>query len=132
MNVKLLRKVKEHILAEPKRLLMDDWIAFASGRKRKTFINDVCKREHFAKCGTAACIAGWVCLLADGKQPDQSVSSRAIDLLEIGDYQGSYLFFTNLWPNGLGAAYYAAESASKRAEIAAQRIEHFIKTKGAE
>jgi hypothetical protein len=52
MNVPLLRKVKKHILAEPRRLEMNNWAVNVD--------------EEEAPCGTQACIAGWAVILGKG------------------------------------------------------------------
>lgn len=47
----LLRKVQHHILEEPKRANIREWV-YPSDK---------------APCGTEACISGWVCILVDGR-----------------------------------------------------------------
>jgi hypothetical protein len=53
LNVKLLRKVQQHILEEPRRATIDRWVQHVGPL-------DV----DAPPCGTAACIAGWCVLLS--------------------------------------------------------------------
>jgi hypothetical protein len=127
MNVKLLMKVKQHILEEPNRLLMSD--VYIQGIPGNDFFSDHGNQQKFAKCGTAACIAGWTCLLAD---PNGEVSMpNAETLLGISERQATRLFLTCEWPERFRLPYSMAKSVKKRAELAGARIDHFAKTKGA-
>lgn len=136
MNVKLLRKVKKHILAEPKRLVMWTWklqntlqpkfLSDGYGNMPRKFI-------PFAECGTAACIAGWTCLLSGKKNVEGNhISQTAIQLLGIPGSLTNSLFVVTFWPGQFRAKYHNAKTQKTRAKIAAERIEHFISTKGAE
>lgn len=130
MNVKLLRKVKRHILAEPKRFVMWTWMAKkADARTFNKFTSDAHDNRSvsFAKCGTAACIAGWTCILAGDGDPDD-FEATAGGFLEINDAQRKRLFALDSWPTKFRAAYEKAVSQRTFVRIAAQRIEHFIKT----
>lgn len=131
MNVELLEKVKRHILAKPKRLYMP-FVVVRKERHPRLEIN-YGKSRGYAECGTAACIAGWTCLLSGIKPEDVSVF-EASKLLGLNSGQASRLFygprggeadkkFSDIW-NGSGTA--------KEARLAAARIDHFIKTQGAE
>lgn len=130
MNVKLLRKVKNHILEEPRRFIMWTWrITKGSGTK---YLADNNTYSSFAKCGTAACIAGWTCELAR-KDVGLSYSETAGKLLNLDDEDARYrLFMASRWPNKFAIPFRNAKTAKSRAKIAAERIEHFISTKGAE
>jgi hypothetical protein len=55
MNVEKLRRIKEIILAEPRRLNMGDWIAAVRT-----------DHESAPTCGTVGCIAGWAILEETG------------------------------------------------------------------
>jgi hypothetical protein len=122
MNVKLLRKIKKHILEQPKRLLMGRWIVNKG--------DYATEKVRFAKCETAACIAGWACILAGQGKP-QDVSLTAEKLLGLGWRQASRLFQPLEWPDKFDAGL-LDNGTAKTAKMAARRIEHFIKTKGRE
>lgn len=117
MNVRLLRKVKKHILEEPRRFQMSEGLRFADE-------------------GTVGCIAGWTCVLGDRKvdwseRTDWTdVRDRARALIGIENH--TVLFRVSCWPEPFSTRYVNAKTTRTRAKIAAERIEHFIKTKGAE
>lgn len=124
MNVKLLRKIKELILAEPKRLDMD------------TYGDRVLPIAGGPKCGTAACICGWAVILKqriprkyDAPMPSIGIEDGKV-VLEISDSEAARLFFDESWPCQFRD--YIADGSAKSAKIAAKRIEHFIKTEGRE
>jgi hypothetical protein len=132
MNVSLLKKIKTHILAEPDAFRMDTW-----------------------SCGTAHCIGGWALVLnglkianpdedacyqalEDGRNPDV-VAARLLDLsADVADdslddrTERSRLFLSDHWPDRFIDAYEDAQSCAEKAQIAAERIDHFIATNGAE
>jgi hypothetical protein len=117
MNVRLLRKIQKHILAEPKRVRME-----------------VIATED--DCGTVGCIGGWAAILSN-KKPDKFGDFKtACRLLGVplpttlcGIYQHQ-LFFTHNWPEKFRNAYQTAKTKRGEARVVARRIEHFIKTKG--
>jgi hypothetical protein len=141
-TIKLLRRVKKHILAEPKRLQMGAWGY----------------RTSETQCGTAACIGGWAAIL--NKLPGKKIlelpkfeiyatvdsapytspkeiavgSAQGRNALEITPRQATRLFFVDQWPWKYQRAYVVAErqpnTFKKIAVITAERIEHFIKTGG--
>jgi hypothetical protein len=111
INVELLLKVKERILAEPSQFDMRDW------------------RRSSPECGTVACIAGWACAIADAEEgivptDYHQIESRAEILL--GE-RAIALFYASCWPDDL---CFAEEDASVRspeyAAVAAQAIDRFI------
>jgi hypothetical protein len=137
---RLLRKVAAHILAEPKRLVMEDWI-------RRDFSDGSSKPP----CGTAACIAGWALELT--RKPGQrrprpdhhsALGSELLGMMDPETYEKatdySYefddlkartserLFITDSWPEPYRTKYDAADNQAIKAKVVAQRIEHFIKT----
>lgn len=124
-NIGLLRRVKEHILTEPRRFTMERWLDE----------NDL--EGNHPPCGTAACIAGWTVLLKDGRQVTSlGIASRAAELLglgtrDVGDYEvftkANSLFFVKNWPKRYKRAYSRTRKLANRARIAGQRIEYFIK-----
>jgi len=120
MNVKLLRKVQKHILAEPQRWSFS-W-AISSPQ---------------APCGTRACIGGWTVIL--GKKIDLSTGLQftaennagvASELLGLTDEERNRLFF--YWPEPFLDRSFKYKTQEALAKNAANRIEHFIKTKGRE
>ena len=121
MNVRLLRKVKKHILEEPRRFQMDGYVH--RGRPGSMF-EDLGLRYKVPDCGTVACIAGWAQCLSGG-------DSSPMEALGLHGYEDRLFFMWN-WPMNLRKRFYAAKTMRTRAKIAAERIEHFIKTKGAE
>lgn len=114
MNVELLQKVKEKILAEPTAVNMDDW----------------CFSSNKTPCGTVACIAGWACVLSEVKD---HFRDEAPIFLKLNRINSGNLFYISQWPEELyeklikqvpGTPEYAA--------IVAARIDRFIETDGAE
>jgi hypothetical protein len=129
MNVKLLRKVKDHILAEPLRLYMPSFHYQGSDKEVEFFdgpSGESLGKRPLAKCGTAACIGGWVCALSGEAHFS---SERATELLEIDDQMAGNLFFSN--PEGFDGIW-TGDGTLETAKLTAARIEHFIKTKGRE
>jgi hypothetical protein len=144
INVKLLREVKKMILEEPRRLDMDTWASNA--REYGT------PKDERPPCGTVACIAGWTAILdyvgSRGKMPkgkalinlSDNAEATAQELLGLTSEQAARLFDSpaerwfskNLWPQKFVDAYLAAKTPQQRARVTASRIEHFIRTKGAE
>jgi hypothetical protein len=61
VNVELLKKIKEHILEEPRRLHMDNFVCRVPVDSPKN-----------PPCGTVACIAGWAVILS---RPEDSLES---------------------------------------------------------
>lgn len=132
MNVQLLERVRDHILAKPRRLAMGRWVQQRS-ITGPTYISDNGRPAKYAECGTAACIAGWTCVLTEnGLNSYNDIGSRATDLLGLTDLQNYRLFYTGSWPERYRKAYYKATNMTERAKVAARRINAFIKTKGQE
>ena len=131
MNVKLLRKVARHILAEPKRY--DQNTIIRTGEPGEGY-----KDTKFPPCGTVACIGGWITLLAYKRRPRSLESLNFKRLAKIVgvkyeqiDKLCSYVWNDNEddgWPEKFRVAYERATTPRQRARIAANRIEHFIKT----
>jgi len=143
INVKLLRKIAKHISEEPKRLAMSDWVQ-KLGQKdwlgletSEVFDSNyalACQTHEFAKCGTAACIGGWALLFHGKRATDRADSTqrRAGKLIGIDKDQSERLFFVESWPDKFCGRYKNAKTPRGKASAAVARIEHFIKTKGAE
>jgi len=147
--IELLRRVEQHILAEPKRLNMD----VTGTVRRPTMSVDI--QLKFPTCHTVGCIAGWSSLLSVKEGiPDNlydrvmlmtwSAGRKALGLYkeeaerlfaeprlallpedELHDHYNG-----NLWPLDLARAYVAATSAEERARITVERIELFIESGG--
>lgn len=124
--VTVLRWVKKHILEDPRRFD----IALVATKKRGP------------ACGTAACIAGWTLLreksqadlkrMSEGDvyemtEPDEGWQAAADRDLRLPHGQTDLLFNFAKWPEQFRAGYRGGSLAVK-ANIAARRIEHFIKT----
>lgn len=127
MNTRLLRRIQKHVLAEPRRLQMAEFVE--KGAPGERIYSDGMLTEIPA-CGTTACIAGWACLLSNAKRI-RNYGSRAAKLLGITRVQGSILFFTSGWPDQLAERYQGASTKAAQAEVLKERIDHFISSKGA-
>jgi len=142
MNIEMLNRVKQTILDEPRKLDMNVFL--------KRYPDEMLGRaEDFTPCGTHACIAGWACIL-------DIMDKRGITVEEISrdtirnkdDYENEYgkagkilainrveqykLFYLEDWPSEFTKRYDDSKTAQERAEVTAQRIEHFIATDGKE
>lgn len=135
MNVKLLRKVAKHILAEPRRLLMRTWILEKSDRVMAIRYGGRSARSTrpFAKCGTAACISGWACIVSGRREEakESSFMDIGMELLGIDYPQAHRLFGPENWPKKFRPGL-KDDGKKSTAKVAAARIEHFIKTEGKE
>lgn len=122
MNIELLQQIKARILAEPDAFRMDTW-----------------------SCGTAHCIAGWACALngLTVKNPREHATAQTLTdgrypgdvgakLLGVRTPIADRLFMVSAWPKQFALAYLDTASRAERAQIAAERIDHFIATNGAE
>ncbi len=133
--IRLLRRVKRQILNEP-----------ASYNQNYFGIRDL-----RSPCGTAACIAGWCDIFANRVRDLESWAEKArfgwsVELranralgLKAGDTR--WLFATPQlgWPEPFKSQWAQtfklgadAKIRAQRAQIAAERIEHFIRTDAAE
>lgn len=133
LNVKLLRKVKKHILAEPARLVMADGLLLGTPGETRHYAPAYEEPGEciMPKCGTVGCIAGWACVLG---QKDFEKSEYATNWFTIrttaerllGIVYGNELFRVESWPNKLCAKYYRAKTNDQRAKLVAERIDQFI------
>lgn len=122
MNTRLLRKVQKHILEEPKRVWMGEWKIVGKQNIKYWELSP-------PACGTVACISGWAAIL-NGKPED---AYSATDILELNRDEASRLFFEVHWPEHFHRAIASAPVQSPEyAKVVSDRIDHFIKTKGAE
>lgn len=135
INTKLLRKIQKFILQEKGRFDMSDWL---QPTKSSSVLGD-----EKALCGTACCLAGAAYVLEhklDLKKPssfDDLPSGHSVEIfatraLGLTANQRLRLFFRSEWPAKYATAYVRARSQAGRARAGVNRIEHFIKTKGAE
>lgn len=136
MNTELLLEIKDHILVEPTRLMMDDFIS--RGEPGEEFYADN-GTQIYPACGTVGCIAGWACILSLNENELKHIDPeyKGAELLGLDCDSGfstnsARLFFTSCWPKSLMEDYEQAGSVSERANIAAKRIDHFIATEGRE
>lgn len=126
LNVRLLRRIQKHILAEPRRFVMGNFVNHGEPGT-SVLIDD--ERTTFPSCGTAACIAGWACLLTDTKPRGRfSWGSAARKVLRLSNLQACDLFSTTFWPNKYGSDFYRAKTVRGRVNAAVRRIDHLIKT----
>lgn len=123
MNTELLLKVKAAILAEPLNFDMTDW-----------FMPD---KE--SPCGTTACIAGHAAVISIGAESLKEGQRYWFEELpNIGEilgcdfWQKGRLCYVEQWPEDFLDRYLKADNRTERALIAADRIDHFIATNGAE
>ncbi len=123
-NVKLLRRVVKHIMAEPLRLNMDNYaMDFPKSMSQED-------PDLYPKCGTQGCIAGWAVMLTDTKtrkqrhelacetSPDEFFN-RAQKLLGLTDGEAGRLFL-DYWCVG-GEAAVAEVKRKTDALIAARK-----------
>jgi hypothetical protein len=117
MKIKLLRKIAAAIEENPGGLNM----SILHSNRAGYYVE--------VDCATAHCICGWGAVIT-GKSIDAGRSSEPV--FGINSVQRSKLFWTIGWPAQFSAPYRRATSAESKAAIAIARIEHFVKTKGAE
>lgn len=142
--IRILRKVEAHILEEPKRYDQNticDRYTKKVIAERLEWGGDI---DHIPPCRAIACIGGWVNVLT-GHPRSQSLSLAA-RTLGLNHEQADRLFAGidydltepsctvpyRQWPDRFQKAYFEAQTAAQRARVAVRRIEHFIKTGGAE
>jgi hypothetical protein len=126
MNIALLEKIKAHILEEPRRINMYLW--------GKTFPEGY-DAPYIPACRTAGCIAGWACMLSDEEVDEETIENRGKILLDLTVEQANRLFFYVFWPARFVNDYLhleVTERYKERAKATVERIDHFIKTGGAE
>lgn len=143
LNVRLLNKVKKHILEEPLRLRMSSWLRIATkaSQKQQRFgprgeFTDYGEpnTQTFPACKTIGCIAGWTVLLglpadqAKNISPDDDIEEIAVRLLNMDYSDMCSLFYVGDWPDHLHQAYIAAKTPIERAKLVAAAIDDFKKT----
>lgn len=151
MNVRLLRRAQKYILAEPRRIDMRQFgTVFDLTRQTRSETG-----LPLPPCGTTACIAGTIAILEGKTDPvaakrhlklfggpyffGGAARSAAESLLRITYEQAERLFYfkawrtnRNGWPDKYATAYDTAKTPAGRARVTVRRIDHFIKTNGAE
>ena len=125
--VKLLRRVRDHILADPRRYDQSTFIRTRSGSYR-TYAN-----TDWPACGTAACIAGWTVILGKGVDGNalyrMDVPGAAKRLLHLTVRQRLDLFHTTFGNKGHWSNLWChAHSKDSKAKVAARRINYMIRT----
>lgn len=128
MNVELLLRVKAKILEEPRQFNM-----------RNYFFTDA---SNVPNCHTAACIGGWGIALSRNETPNQAEFSTrphwarqlAIKAFDLTDKEADKLFHANNegWGPLFADRYNNADNPTLAAQVAAERIDHFIATGGLE
>lgn len=162
MNVELLEKVKAHILEEPRRFNLDYWGGIVDPNFYNDLyeadddsdgeIESILAKQR-PPCGAVGCIAGNVCILAGIVKPSerfnknyiyelpQNTLELAAEALGIEYQQAARLFYLSKWDRAQGNGW--PEPFESRleecdpgtleyAQVTAERIDHFIKTNGAE
>lgn len=132
LNVRLVRKIIRHILAEPLRY-WQEW-TIDTGTPGELIRSS---GQRFAKCGTVACIGGWAYILSTTR-PRLKWSSTLLDkggkALGLSDYHQSILFSgipSYDWPQPYARQYDAATTPRARARVACRLLEKVIDTKAA-
>ena len=150
--VKIVKKVQHHILEEPKRFDMGEWIRSARSISRQWFESDKeWKAEinsSYPACGTTACIAGWVAILSNPLKRDKngyllipklhtSISNFAAKKLGLSTKPTSLttqsMFHAENWPEPFNTKFFdennkVRPNRAKLAKIAVDRLEYFLET----
>jgi hypothetical protein len=121
----LLLQVKKHILDEPLRLYMRRFEVHNNGNVVLRDRNGV--RRLFPKCGTAACIGGWGAILSRLPGDEWDRDYRA--LFGLTENESYRLFNPDMWPKQFREGVFD-DGSRNTAEVCANRIDFFIKTKG--
>lgn len=146
MNVKLLREIQDGVRLYPNQVGMEFWFFDAENlaKENQDLVeenNNTCE-EILNNCGTTACIAGWALYLRrvplerfelkeDDDEGDVDFEQTGRRVLGLTQAQADRLFFLKNWPSKF-IARYKDGAESLRGEAVADRIEHFIRTYGAE
>lgn len=146
MNVRLLKRVRDRILAEPAQFVMEHYFASRNDILQEPLycylvdhnVSALDIDRSVPNCGTAACIAGWTYALSRRITPKTAAlrnaypEEEAAKLLGISERQAERLFLVDHWPGKFYQQWQERPSLKIRARIAARRIDHFIKTRGEE
>lgn len=120
MNTTLLTQIRDHILEEPKRVTMEDWLQ----RIPKEWVTD-----RDPACGTIGCIAGWAVVLGlPRRKYVYNVSTTARGVLELSVEEARWLFYVGGWPNQFRESLHTLSPRTPEyAAVVAKRIDYFIK-----
>ena len=121
LNVRLLRRIQRHILAEPKRLDMRSWLIMYSKQQAT-------ENSSIPRCGTVACIAGWaVALTRKVIKNDAYIQYMASKELGLGHEEDDNLFLPSTWPSPWRERLLRYQPGTKLyAEVVSRYIDFFI------
>lgn len=125
LNVRLIRKIQKHIMAEPRRLLMRSVKLYALGPNDSYVADDFETKVPYPDCGTAQCIAGWALTLS-GRRLDTDMS-KAARLLNL-DAPTGRVFAVCMWPYQFISQYSKAKTPLARAKVACKRLDYLVRT----
>lgn len=132
MKTKMLRKVQEFLLAEPRQFDMNNWI------RSPRLVNVL----EMPPCGTVCCVAGAAYVIDKNKPLDKvrndliktlstyRVETEAKRILGLTEAQATRLFYKSGWPARFRRAYEKAKTPAERVQAGVKRIDYFIKTRG--
>lgn len=131
-TIKLLRQIKRKILEEPRQFVME------------LFFTEWAYNRKIPNCHTAACIGGWAIAISRGISPRRAddwiygeapfatAYNAAKSILGLTAPQARCLFSTENWPKPFskpyGTDFDSSDTPKHNAQLAARRIEHFIRT----
>lgn len=141
MNIDRMLRVRDVVLAEPDRLeLLDDFVA-------PRFDADRFVGVGLCIAARAALDAGFI-ELRDTPRPGaprtyydvtpagleraQFMRELGAAALDLSDAQARRLFYVDEWPSRMASAFLQSKQAPARASVTARRIDHFMRTEGAE
>lgn len=159
MNTKLLRRIQKQILLKPYQFEMTAWFVDNSRLKEKgEKVTKAYNGKPIPNCGTAGCIAGWALTLGLKFKKlrnaivkfkksigevytelehdiNKKIADKAQELLKLDTKQANRLFYVDNWPNKFVAGIdkwnaFSALSKEEQAQVASDRIDHFINTAG--
>lgn len=131
MNKELLLRVKAHILEEPRRLNMSNWMDRVEIGAEIAHIYEsgsvhIMRQDEVPPCGTVGCIAGWAAVL-DGVPMDDIGGWAGREALGLNEFEGGELFYPGYWPNRDDYyEYKGCGNAQQRAQVVARVIDAFI------
>lgn len=116
MNIDLLQKVKQAILANPDRFDMDRW-AFGVGVYPYG-------EAKFPECGTTCCMGGWAAAVWNRENPDKTPVNFNDGMRVLGlNIDQAIVYY---WPREFAERYEFANSNIERSIAAADYIDYLI------